>query len=101
MALGSKVNYAVYFISIHQLSHLLIVTDVGFDKHIVGTIFNINQIGQVSGISQFVKVDNSIIGIFVDKQANNMATDKSGSTCYDYISFEFHILNLVFNTIYR
>ena len=90
MALGCQVDDAVHVFVLHQLIEGIKVADVHLDETIVGTVLNIFEVGKVARVGQFVEVDNLVFGVLVDKQADNVATDKSGTASDDNGSFEFH-----------
>ena len=79
MAFSSQMDDTVYTILLHDFLHLFVVADVGFDESVVRLVFDVLQIGQVTGVGQFVQVDNVILGIFVDEQSDYMAADESGT----------------------
>jgi hypothetical protein len=72
MTLGGKMYNAIYLMLYDYASHLVKIGDIGLDKCIVGAILYILEIGEVTGIGEFVKVYDVIIGIFVDKKSHNM-----------------------------
>ena len=90
VALGCQVDDAVHVFVLHQLIEGIKVADVHLDETIVGTVLNIFEVGKVARVGQFVEVDNLVFGVLVDKQADNVATDKSGTASDDNGSFEFH-----------
>ena len=67
MALGCEMNDAVDVFILHELQHALEVADVHADEHIVRTILNILQVGEVAGIGQLVEVNNLVLGVLMDK----------------------------------
>ncbi len=72
-------NYSVDVVVADYVAHIVKVGDVGLDEAIVGSLFDVAQIGQISGISEFVEVDYVIFRIFSDKQAHHMAADEPGT----------------------
>ena len=88
MAFGRQVDNTVHMVLLHQFANLLEIADVRLDKRIVRLIFDVFQVCQVSGVGQFVQVDDPIIRIFVYKQPHYMRSDESGSAGNDDISFK-------------
>lgn len=86
MALGGKVDYAVDIILAYDASHLVEIGDVGLLERIVGLVFDVNEIGKIAGIGEFVEIDDMVVGIFVDEKSDYMATDKPGATSYEYVT---------------
>ena len=65
MALGSKVYDAVDMLILHQLVESIEITDVHLNELIVWTILDVLKVGKVTGIRKLVKVDDTVIWIFV------------------------------------
>lgn len=80
MTFGRKMDNPVNVMLAHHTAHGVDVNYVGLDKCIVGTIFDILEIGKIAGVSQFVEIYDIVLRIFVDKKSHNMAADKSGTT---------------------
>ena len=51
MTLSSKVDDAIDLLVLHQLIKGIEVADVHLDKLVIGTVLDILQIGQITGIS--------------------------------------------------
>lgn len=77
MAFSRQMDDTVYMVLLHDFLHFLVVADIGFDESVVRLVFDVLQIGQVTGVGQFIQVDNVILGIFVDEQTDYMAADES------------------------
>ena len=90
MGLRRKVDHAVDRVLLENPADFLEIADVCLDENIVRRILDILQIGQVAGIGQFVKVDNPVLGIFVDKKSYDMAADEAGTAGNKNVSLEFH-----------
>ena len=90
MGLRSKMDHAVDRILLENPADLIEITDVCLDKNIVRSLLDVLQICQVPSIGQFVKVDNPILGILVDKQPDDMTTDETGTAGNKNVSLEFH-----------
>ena len=78
-------------ILLEEFQHFIKVTDISSYKGIVRLIFDIFQIGQITGISQFIQIDYVIFRIFIDEQTYNVRSDEACSTCNQYISYEIHV----------
>ena len=85
----------VHLLVLHQFIESVKVADVHLDELIVGFVFDVLEVSQVSGIRQFVEIDDVIIRIFCDEKSNDMATYKSSATCDDDITF--HIPKIFVN----
>jgi hypothetical protein len=77
------VDNAIDIMLLHQGQYGIEITDVGLDKCVVWRILNIGKICQIAGIGQFVEVDDVVVRIFVYKEANYVAADKSGTAGND------------------
>ena len=91
---------AIRFVLFHQLLHSGEITYICFYKSIVRLVFYIFEIRQISGVCQFIEIDNTVIGIFIDKQANDMRSYKSGASGNDDIAFKFHDRLFLFKFFY-
>ena len=85
MTFCGQVDDAVNFLILHQLIESLKVTDVHLDELVVGLIFNIFEVSQITGIGQFVQVNDFVIGILVYKQSYNVRADEAGTISDDDI----------------
>ena len=79
MGFRREVDDAIDLLVLHQLVDAVEVADVHPDELVVGFVLDILQIGQVAGVGQLVQVDDSVIGVFVHEEANNMAADEAGA----------------------
>ncbi len=84
MALGSKVDDAVYMLVLHQLVESLEVADVHLHELVVRTVLNILQVCQVAGVGQLVEIDDVILRVLVHEQAHHMAPYEAGATSNNY-----------------
>lgn len=83
MTLRGEMDDAVDVLAAHEIGDSLKIADVGFDESIVGAVFDILQVGEVTGIGQFVDIENVIVGVLVDKKLDYMCADKTGSSSDD------------------
>ena len=88
MTLCRKVYHAVDIIASKELSHGCRIADIAFGKHVVAAASHIAHVSKISGIGQLVKVDNPVVGIFVDKQPHHMVAYKTGAAGDEYISLK-------------
>ena len=79
MAFSGQVDDAIHVFALHQLVDALKIADVHLDKLVIRLVLNILQIGKIASVGQLVEVDDLILGILVDKQANHMVSDESGT----------------------
>ena len=63
---------AVDVMLFHQLPDRVEVADVSLHEGIVGLVLDVLEVGQVARIRQLVEVDDVVVGIFVDKQADDV-----------------------------
>ena len=67
MRLCCKMNDTIYLLGLHKLIKSIEITDVHLDKLIVGLVFQILEVSQVTCIGKLIKVDNAVMGILVDE----------------------------------
>ena len=89
MALGSKVDNAVNLLLLHQFVEGVEVADIHLDKLIVWLILYILKVCKVACVGQFIKVDDIILRVLIDKKAHNVATNK---TCTASDNDVFHTI---------
>jgi len=98
MALGREMDDAIHMLLCHELQDTLEVADVHPDKLVVRSVLDVFQIGEVTRISQLVEVDDLIVGIFVDEEADDMTSDETRAAGDNYV---LHILFISRNRIFR
>jgi len=96
MALGSEMDDTVYLLLLHQLVESIEVADVHLHELVVGLLLDVLQVGQITGISEFVEVDDVIIGVLVHEKAHHVAPDKACAASNYYIPL--HNQNLKIST---
>lgn len=85
----------------HQGEHRIEVADVFLHERVVGLVLDVVQVSQVAGVGQLVEVDDVVVGVLVDEQADYMAADETG-TAGDYdVSLEFHICMFIATLYFR
>ena len=84
---------AVHLLVLHQLVEGVEVADVHLDELVVRLILNVLEVSQVSGIRQFVEIDDVIVRILVHEEANHMTSNESG-TIVLFISYLFLLLSV-------
>ena len=68
VAFGGQMDDAVHMVLPDEFAHLVEIANVRFDESIVRPVFDVFQIGQVSGVGQLVQVDNMVVRILVDEK---------------------------------
>ena len=91
MTFSSQVNNSINTILLEEFQHFIKVTNISLYKGRIRLIFDIFQISQITGISQFIQIDNMIFRIFIDEQTYNVRSDEACSTCNQYISCKIHV----------
>ena len=91
MAFRCQVNNSINMILLEDFQHFIKVTDISLYKGIIRLILDIFQVSQITGISQFIQIDNMIFRIFIDEQTYNVRSDEACSTCNQYISCKIHV----------
>ena len=86
MRLGSKVDYAVDLLVLHQLVEGIEIADVHLDELVVRLVFYILEVGKVTGVGKLVKVDDIVLRILVYEESYDMTSNESG-TAGDYYVF--------------
>ena len=87
MRFSCKMYDTINVLILHQLVEGIKVTDVQFDKLVVGLVLNILEVCQVASIRELVEVDDVVLGVLVYKEANYMRADEACATGYYNISF--------------
>ena len=90
VAFGSQMDNAVHMVLPEEFAHLVEIANVRFDESVIRLVFDVFQVGQVSGVGQLVQIDNVVVRILVDEEAYDMAADETGSSGNDDISFKIH-----------
>ena len=88
VALGGQVDDAIDVLLLHQLVEGVEVADVHADKLVVRALLDVLQVGQVAGVSEFVEVDDVVVRVLRDEEADDMRTDEAGAASDDDV---FHI----------
>ena len=101
VAFSRQMDDAIHLFVLHQLIKGLKIADVHFHELIVGLVFYILEIGQITCVGQFIQVDNLVVGILVHKQSDHVTANKSGASGNDDASFAIHIcIVLIMNTLF-
>ena len=72
MALGSKMDDAVNLFVLNELAEVGEVADIHLHELIVGLVLYVFQVGKVAGVGKLIKVDDFVVGVFVDKQSDHV-----------------------------
>ncbi len=86
MAFGGEVDDAVYVVFCDYAAHFVEIGYIGLDETVVRTVFDVLEVCEVAGIGKFVKVDNVVVRIFVDKKPDHVRSDESGSAGDEYVT---------------
>lgn len=97
MAFRCKVYNTINLIFGHKTQHSVEITYIRLHKGVIGLIFHIGKIGKITGVGKLIDINYAIIGIFVDKQPHDMASDESGSAGDNDISFHNRLFIHFFN----
>ena len=84
MRFGSQVNNALRLVFRKDAFDLLDIQDIYFLENIIGLILNVPEVLEVTGIGEGIKVDYTIVRVFIYKQPDHVRADKAGSACYYY-----------------
>ena len=96
MTLGCKVDNVINLILLHKRKHGVKVADVRLNKGVVWLVFYILEICKVTRVSELVKVDDSVVRVFVYKETNYVAANETSTASYD-ITFPITSLALLNN----
>ena len=80
VAFGSQMDNAVHMVLPEEFAHLVEIANVRFDESVIRLVFDVFQVGQVSGVGQLVQIDNVVVRILVDEEAYDVAADETGSS---------------------
>src|SRR3972149_9645144 len=80
MALCCKMDNCINLL--HDLIHNSIIADISANKRIVAVLFNIFQVIGISRIGQFIKIDDTVILIFIKHMPDKIAAYESAAACY-------------------
>ena len=79
VALCGKVDDAIDIVLLHNGAHAVEVADIGLNKGVVRLVLDILEVGEVAGVSQGVEVNDFVLGVLVDKEADDVGTDEAGT----------------------
>ena len=63
VAFGSQMDNAVHMVLPEEFAHLVEIANVRFDESVIRLVFDVFQVGQVSGVGQLVQIDNVVVRI--------------------------------------
>ena len=95
VGLSRKVDYAVNLLILHQFVECFKVADIHLYELVVRSVLDVLEIRKISGISEFVEIDDFILRIFIYEKSYNMRAYEACSASYYYIS-HFTIFNIHF-----
>ncbi len=79
MALGSEVDYAIWAVFFKDIFEGNAVRDVPFFKNVVGQMLHVAQVFEVARVSERVEVDDFVVGVFLDKMADEVGANEAGA----------------------
>lgn len=94
MGFGCKMDDAIHLLLLHQLIYGLEITDVHTDEPVVGSVFDVTQIGKIAGVGELIDIDDAVVGVFVDKEPDYVAAYEAGSAGDQNITFVCHRLEV-------
>ena len=74
-----EVDYGVDLLLFHQLAYGVEVTDVHFHESIIRIVFDVFQIGKITGICELIDIYDAIARILAYKQPYNVAAYETGT----------------------
>jgi hypothetical protein len=74
------VNHSIDTIVSQNSRYTVVIADVAPLKMIVGCSGYILHIGQISGIGQFIEIDNAVIGVTLHKAPHHVTSNEAGSS---------------------
>ncbi len=80
-------DYAVDMMVGYDVAHGVEIGNVGADECIVGGVLYVSEVGEVSGVCEFVEIHDVVIRILVDEQAHNVRADESGAAGDEDVTF--------------
>ena len=92
MALGCQVDDAIHLLLLHQLVERLEVADVHLHEFVVGLVLHVLEVGEVAGVGELVEVDDVVVGVLVDKEADHVRADEA-CAAGDYYRSCWHVLS--------
>ena len=94
VTLGRQVNHAVDVVFLKYSADRLEVADISTHEHVVRSLLDVLQVGQVAGVGQLVQIYDTVLGVLVHEEAHDVATDEARAARYQYIALEFHCKRL-------
>ena len=86
MAFRRQVDDAVDILFLHQLEHLVEITDVRLDKGIIGLVLDVLEVREVAGVGQLIDIDDMIVRILRDEKPHDVRSDEPGTAGNHYRS---------------
>ncbi len=95
MAFCRQVDDTVDMLILHELVERVKVANVHLHELVVRLVLDILEVRKVARVGKLIEVDNLVFRILIDKESNDMASDKARAAGNDNGSF--HNFPLVFN----
>ncbi len=99
VAFGCQMYDAIHIVFRHQFVHKIEVANIGTDEYVVGSVFQIFQVGKVARIGQFIYIDDAVLRILVYEEADGVAADEPGASCDNNVTREAGHENLIKNGV--
>ena len=69
-----------HLLFLHQFQHPLEITDIHPDELVIRLVLDVLEVRKVAGIGELVKIDDLVLGVFVDEESYDMRSDETGSS---------------------
>lgn len=94
VALCGQVDDAIDIVLLHDGAHAVEVADIGLHEGVVRLVLDILQVGEVAGVGERIEIDDAILGVLVDEEADDVGADEAGTTCNQDV---FHLRFLIYD----
>ena len=96
MAFRRKVDDTVYIVPCKYPAYGIEIADVRLYESVIGSVFDILEIGKIAGVCQSVQIDDMVVRIPVHEKAYDMAPYEARSAGYQYVSLchVYQLLNI-------
>jgi hypothetical protein len=79
MGFGGKMDYGVYLFIAEKSGDQPAVTDIAFDKPVIGFILYRLEIFQVAGVCKGIEINDAAIGVAGHEMVDEVGTDESSA----------------------
>lgn len=84
MTLCCQVYHSIGIVTVEQGIYCLFIGNIGPFEDVVGVVVYVFQVLQVTCISEYIDVDDLIVGVSLEQSPNDMRANKSGTSSYEY-----------------